>query len=428
MRHFRTYKLPSGALQLTVFIGVVIALLLAGLLLLAFTHRNFAYQSKAGIDVIKSCNDGIRYLKTERVVYFDTIYLPQPTEQKNRPVVKMLLSGWGLFRKASVVAVHRKKRFIKIALLGSALGEDRVALYLQETFKPLALAGATVINGDVTLPKMGVKPGYIAGNSFFGNELLHGYVGGSSQMLPVMESNYKKESNYYIQEYKPESYNQFISLQEKSLQLNSFAAPTKGFSSDKAIEIGDVKLQGNIIIRSAKAIKVTKEASLKDVILAAPVVEIVDGVKGTFQVFASQSIVCGKNCRLSYPSSLVLVAEPLITGLTFDRNRDKISIGENTIIKGCVVYLGSDEAKGYLPNIFLDPLATVAGEVFCNGNFELRGSVYGSVYTKQFVVNEGGTVYLNHLYNATIDAEKFSTHYVGLLFADKPKDVAKWLY
>ena len=294
MKRFRAYKLPSGALQLTVFIGVIIALLLAGLLLLAFAHRNFAYQSKAGIDVVKSCNDGIRFLKSERVVYFDTIYLPQPTEQKDRPVVKMQLSFWGLFAKASVVAVHRKKKFVKTALLGSTSGQDRVVLYLQETFKPLALAGATLINGDAALPKMGVKPGYIAGNSFFGDELLHGNIGESSQTLPLLERDLKKESRYYIGEYNPLSDKEFISISERGLQLNSFAAPTKGFSSDQAIELGNVKLQGNIIIRSAKAIKVTKQALLKDVILAAPVVEIADDVEGTFQVFASQSIIAEK--------------------------------------------------------------------------------------------------------------------------------------
>ena len=176
------------------------------------------------------------------------------------------------------------------------------------------------------------------------------------------------------------------------------------------------------------SIRVERSAHLNDVILAAPVVELEDGVEGNFQVFASRSIICRKNCRLDYPSVLVLTPKTQLQDEPFDRNRNKIIIEENSMIKGVVAYTSPNDDKGYRPNIFIDSKATVAGELYCKGNLELRGTIYGTVYTKQLVVNEGGTVYLNHLYNAIIDVQKLPERYVGLVFEDKLKDVLKWLY
>lgn len=429
MKHIRPYKLKSGALQLTVFIGVIIALILAGLLLLGYTHRSLTNRSKLGVAVIRSCDDGIGYLCATSPVSSDTITLRQPEEGVvEKPVIKMHLSYWGIYPKAIVTSTQRNKKFTKAALLGSTAKGERVALFLQETYKPLVVAGSTQIRGKAILPKMGIKPGYIAGNSFYGNELLDGAIGVSSETFPVLQADLQQQSTYYMEEYHPVTASEFVTLHEKRLERNSFTAGTKGYSSEQPVVLSDVKLQGNIIIRSAMSIRVERSAHLNDVILAAPVVELEDGVEGNFQVFASRSIICRKNCRLDYPSVLVLTPKTQLQDEPFDRNRNKIIIEENSMIKGVVAYTSPNDDKGYRPNIFIDPKATVAGELYCKGNLELRGTIYGTVYAKQLVVNEGGTVYLNHLYNAIIDVQKLPEQYVGLVFEDKLKDVLKWLY
>lgn len=429
MKHIRLYKLKSGALQLTVFIGVIIALILAGLLLLGYTHRSLTNKSKLSVAVIRSCDNGIGYLCATNSAYNDTITLEQPEGKLvEKPVVKMHLSNWGIFPKAVVTSTHHKQKFTKAALLGCTATGDRVALYLQETYKPLAVAGSTQIKGKAILPQMGVKPGYIAGNSFYGNELLNGTIAVSSETLPALQADLQQQAIYYLEEYHPVAASGFVRLHENKLQRNSFTADSKGYNSEQTVVLSDVKLQGNIVIRSATSIRVARSAQLHDVILAAPVVELEDGVEGNFQVFANRSIICGKNCRLNYPSALVLTPKLQLQGEPFDRNRNKITIEKNSIIKGVVAYIAPNDDKGYLANIFINSKATVAGELYCKGNLELRGAMYGTVYAKQLVVNEGGTVYLNHLYNAIIDVQKLPEQYVGLVFADKPKDVLKWLY
>src|SRR5690606_23241870 len=152
-------KVYSGALQFTIFISVIIALLLTGVILLISTHRYFSEQSKAIIDNIQLAETGINYLKLQPYPTPDTIALNVP-EVKNEQNINVHLSQWGIYEKAYVKTIHRKKVFIKCALLGSKIKkENRLSLYLAETNKPLMVVGNTRIDGNAALPQQGVRTG-----------------------------------------------------------------------------------------------------------------------------------------------------------------------------------------------------------------------------------------------------------------------------
>ena len=72
--------------------------------------------------------------------------------------------------------------------------------------------------------------------------------------------------------------------------------------------------------------------------------------------------------------------------------------------------------------------AKIKGQVYCNGNFEIKGTVSGSVYTKQFVANQSGSIFMNHIYNATIENQNIPMMYGGILLEQEPKTVLQWLY
>ena len=55
----------------------------------------------------------------------------------------------------------------------------------------------------------------------------------------------------------------------------------------------------------------------------------------------------------------------------------------------------------------LEGQSTVVGEIYCDKNFELSGTVKGSVLTKGFIANQFGSVYKNHIYNGKIIAGDF---------------------
>ena len=179
---------------------------------------------------------------------------------------------------------------------------------------------------------------------------------------------------------------------------NSFDKKTKVFQKNGVVELFQTTLKGNIIIESDSIIKVGNSAILEDIILIAPTVEIAEGFKGNAQVFATKKIDVAKNCKLNYPTSLVV----------FDAGeKGLISVSESSTVKGVVSYFKKNSKKEtYKANVFLGNNTVLSGELYSAGSLELRGQVHGSVYTNWFIVNQSGSVYMNHIYNGAIDSEK----------------------
>jgi cytoskeletal protein CcmA (bactofilin family) len=70
----------------------------------------------------------------------------------------------------------------------------------------------------------------------------------------------------------------------------------------------------------------------------------------------------------------------------------------------------------------------IKGQVYCQGNFELKGTVSGCVFTKQFISNTTGSIFVNHIFNGVIENENVPNIYGGIIFKKDKKAVLKWLY
>jgi len=423
------YKFKSGALQFTIFIAVIIALLLAGVVMLVSTHRYFIEQSKSLISNIQFADTGTAALLSTNNVSSDTLSLSLPDGNENQ-VVNVHLSHWGLFEKAYVKTMHRKNQFIKCSLLGSGINaSERPALYLQETFKPLAVIGNTRIEGKAFLPEQGIRPGNINGNSYYGTQLVYGNIEHSKTEMPKLKYDYRKQLFFYLSEYLPQTSNDFIALEGNDRVINSFKDPVKGLFSEKEIVLDNRKIYGNIIIRSATQITVKRTCDLRDVILAAPVIIIEDGVKGNFQAIADTSIKIGRECQLSYPTALILIEKQTPSMSPTDEFYNKIFIDKASVVRGSICFFKiKKDDNSFMVNTFIGEQASVKGEIYCEGNLELKGNVVGTVYTNQFVANEGGTIFVNHIYNGRISSTGLPDQFGGILFEDESKTVMKWLY
>jgi cytoskeletal protein CcmA (bactofilin family) len=419
-------KLKSGALQFAVFIAVLIALLLSGLLLYAYTFIYLKEQSKSAIESIQLLDSGMTALLEPTNTYNDTLTL-DCIESENH-IIKMHLSQWGIFEKAFVTSQHRRKKFTKVAILGSeSIANESPTLFLQESYNPLTLVGLTKIKGIAHLPSQGVKPGYIAGQSYFGTQLIDGEIKRSGEKLPKLNKNTLDELQFYSKRYKPLSELDFISLEGNTKIVNSFTEKTKGYFSVNPIVLENVNVTGNIIIKSDVLIRIKKTALLKDLILIAPSVEIEEGVSGSFQVIATKKITVAKNCKLNYPSALLLSQDG--NSIASDNIlENQIFIDEGTVIYGTVCYLQTKEGTDFKIHIGLEKSARIKGQVYCNGNFELKGTVSGTVCTKQFVANQAGSVYVNHIYEGVIENEHIPDVFGGILFENQRKTIMKWLY
>ena len=287
-------KIKSGALQLAVFISVLIALLLSGLLLYAYTFSYFKEQSRATIENIQLSNTAINHILKKSESSTDTISID--FLEKENQSIKTHISTWGIFEKVFIKTQHRKKIFTKTALIGSLIDADKSpTLYLQETYNPLTVVGNTKIAGKIFLPSQGVKSGYIAGESYYGSQLIYGNIERSGATLPPLNKNNVEMLLFYLKNYKSENQIDFINLSNTIKVVNSFKQKTKNNYSSKLIILENVELTGNIIIKSDTLIRIKKTALLKEVILVAPTIEIEEGVTGNFQAIASKKISVSKS-------------------------------------------------------------------------------------------------------------------------------------
>jgi cytoskeletal protein CcmA (bactofilin family) len=305
-----------------------------------------------------------------------------------------------------------------------------MALYMEDNNKPLVLVGNTTVKGLAFLPQRGVKSGNISGHSYYGSQLIYGNTK-TSKALPELVSETLQQlerisENIAIEEHR------FLDLNQSEVLENSFLQPYQLVYSPSSILLSHKTLTGHIIVQSHTEIVVENSANLKDVILVAPKITVQDGVKGAFQAFATESIYIGSNCYLGYPSALVVTIDGLQpetqpTSLAQELI-SPIHIQSDTVVKGAIVFTTNQPATTYEPHMVIDEKATVYGEVYCNANLELKGVVYGSVFTSNFIAKQFGSVYQNHLYNATIIVDSLQQEYVGLTFKDSKKDIIKWLY
>lgn len=425
-------KVYSGALQFTLFISVIIAILLAAVVILFYTHGFFLQQSKSFISTVQLADSGINNLKKQRGITLDTLEIPLPDTEINHSI-KAHLSHWGIYEKAFIKSQHKEKEFIKLSFLGSYKNAvERPTLYLKDKSKPLVVVGNATIRGKALLPERGIKTGSIKGKSYYGSQLVYGTVQQSTSNLPKLQYNYQDICNYYLKGFFPEQEN-FIPTVNNTVITNSFNNPVKGFVAKQTIILENTSLTGNIIIRSDKKIIIKNTAKLTDVIIAAPIIEVESGFKGNFQGIANDYIEVNNNVMLSYPTALVVLKNNTVSNINttnreYFRKKGKIYIGEYTTVKGTIIYLGQPSSNDYKTNIYIDDNAKVKGEIYCEGNLDLRGKVAGTAYVNLFVTNEGGSIFVNHLYNGSISSSELPEEFGGIIFENEPKTTVKWLY
>jgi len=420
------HKLKAGALQMTIFISVVIGLLLAAFIMFVHLHKRLDIQHGFIVEMVEDANRGIQYCLTNPMHTEDNISLDEDTLDYKS--IELDRKYWGLFEKVISTAKIKQGQYQKIALIGGAQAEkDRTALYLEDNNNSLVLVGDTKIKGLSFLPRKGVKRGSILGKSYYGTELIYGPQKTSAE-LPKIESRISNNLKSLIE--LDDSFNTDIVLDVNTnrYHVNSFLEPTKWIYSQSEIDLNQISLSGNIIVKSRSKIIVDHTAQLKDVILIAPEIAIGKEVKGNFQAIASKFISVGENSNLAYPTALVLIEEQHTTQTDKPSNRPQIMIGRGSEVNGVVLFEGVPNKNRSRVNVDLNKGATISGELYCNQNLELRGHVYGSVFTNNFITKQSDYIFQNHIYNGQINIDKLPSQYVGIPFNKSKKGVLKWMY
>ena len=420
-------KIKAGALQFVLFIGVVIILLLLTFVSLSHAHALFGKKTDLLIHTVKRTNLGLDYAMKTNMGLYDTITLQIQIE--GQIDLKGVKEFWGVFEKYTVVSTSKKNRFVKSALVGKSIVNGLPALYLKDNKRPMIITGDAQIIGDVFLPEQGIKPGNIAGNSFYGSNMVSGQQQRSSAQLPKLNNSLRQHIEGLSNNSFPKASDEVLSISNGMVLANSFKMPTKIIYGE-TINLSGVSLTGNIIVKAGRKIIVDPSSYLKDVVLLAPEISIRNKVVGSFQAIAEEQITVGKNCNIGYPSALVVSQKSSNTGLRNKNQVPNIFVDSKTLFKGIIAYLGTAQEQQFSPQIKINDNSTIWGELYCEQNLELKGEVIGSVTTNAFMALEGGSIYQNHLYNGKINSRLLPPQYVGFILEgeNEKKEICKWLY
>ncbi|MCH2229628.1 MAG: hypothetical protein MK105_04725 [Crocinitomicaceae bacterium] len=296
--------------------------------------------------------------------------------------------SWGGFEVVNAITQHKNRVVQKSVMIGSVAKKEMPCLYLPDYRQAIKLCGETKIEGDVYMSKRGFERGHISGAPFSGDKLIYGKQLRAKKSLP----NLKDRDFDILNELK-----NGIDLDNLPQDSTfSFMERTTVFRSNSSAEITQ-NLQGNILLFAKDSLVIKSSASLRNVLLVAPVIRFEKGFTGNVQAIAEHRIVCEERVFLKYPSTLILNEK---SG-AINRDQSKIELKNNAKVLGGVLL--TSEHPNYRRQVHLDVQnAFVAGLIYNQGETQFIGELVGSLYTSKLILNHGGGTYSGHLLNAKI--------------------------
>jgi cytoskeletal protein CcmA (bactofilin family) len=335
-------------------------------------------------------------------------------------IVRLSKKSWGIYDIISAYASLKDKPISRSGLFGELINSNDPALYMPDLGLNLSLSGSTKVIGTVHSPSGIIRKGSIEGQPFIYDNVTEGVVKAANKTLPKFDTIVAKKIDELFDNINPEiSLSQIESADNLPIE-NIFENPEITCFDEPDALISNLAFKGKIIICAPGSILVDNSSSLEDVILIARKIIIDEGFSGSFQAFALDSIIVGPNVALKYPTTLCISAVDNYASST----RPVISIGANTFINGCVI-LNSPSDKSML---VVNENSTITGQVYCDGDVDLKGKIYGSLYCTHFSFAIGRSTYVNHLLNAEINMNKLPDGFCGFLVGEKPstRGLIRW--
>ncbi|MBI9034080.1 MAG: hypothetical protein JEZ03_06395 [Bacteroidales bacterium] len=393
----------ASALIYTLIVLVIITVIISSLIMY-FHYENLYYQRMvmqnrmqdnviSGFDLVGENPDIVSYGQSIEFNLYD-----DPLD-----VIHISREQWGLFDLVSIFASHQNDTVMKSALMGDFLARnDSLALYLPGKGYPLKICGDSRVEGFCYLPKSGIRGVSVEGRYYSNDTILHGISQISEQQLPQFTKELKVQQfidDVFSSSTSAEEYN--VSDPNSSKLTNEYHQPIKILYSSESICIENVEMKGKILLVSDQSVLIRNTAKLNGIIVYAPQIEIESGFTGSLQVFCKHLISIQENVTLEYPS-LLYCSNP---------NQDEeyvINIGSQSLIAGAVIATASE--KG----VFMDTDSHVYGQVYSNGNFYHKGSVYGQVYCDLLYYQSLSSIYKNLMMDSEINRSFLPPEYVGI--------------
>ena len=415
--------LRANALIIVILIALTIGIFSSSLILIAYhsrlhTHKNLLLNKlelnlQSGVNLLLSGYDSLPYNETLYVDLFE--------KEEDSLLIKKL--PWGLFEVAVINSFSNKSSVSKTILYGYKPDSiSSSAIYVLDEKRQLNIGGETKIRGTAYVSEYGVQKDFSHGH-YKGDTLIYGRIKKSNDTLPALNKGMVK----YLEEFFADStflqkgFEIKTELHSDSINI-SFMENTIVELHTSECRLEGKKYTGNIIIYSAVSVTIPSNTRLDNIMIFAPLIKVESGFEGNAQLFATDSIIIGKRCRLNYPSGLGLFKN------SFKIGTPTIVIEEGAVVSG-IVFTHQSVKDMNETMISIKKNSRIEGQIYGDGYVELKGKVLGNVICKRFRMITPGGVYDNLLLNASIDNTKMHKYFVGsgLSKSKNEKGIIKWL-
>lgn len=314
--------------------------------------------------------------------------------------INLTVKKWGVFDVLCQQSVTGRDTLKRNILFG--VKDSLPALQLSSVSKGIGMVGNSSITGDIKMQSSRIYPAFIGTNYFTGPYLHKGKILEPETSLTQgifsekvyqnwsdnIDSIVKIADTLFIDEILNQT-------EKKGYYYHSFTEETKWLPFEELSKINrGISLGGNIIIGSGTGVVIDSRLNLEDCLVVAPKVLISGTQEGSFQVFASDSIVLESGVHLKYPSGLVLM--PKLFGIA--QSSGKIIINENVSFEGYIRCEGVASEVSFLDNCKMKGIVDVEGLVSPRGEFE------GCISARSLIYRTPSGVYENILYNTKIQS------------------------
>jgi hypothetical protein len=404
-------RMKGGALYIAVMISVMIGVLLSLLMLLSrYTQRHvtgFVQSSQ----LYYNLSSAFQLAQSE---YFTSVNNDRWIKNSfNDDSIRVKKYRWGAYYLINAQTKNRHRTLSQSGLYGTAMASD-TGLVISDNSRPVGLSGSVVFKSNCYLPKAGIKPAYIEGQSYNAAPGNAGFTKSSPAVLPEVLNTLISELRNQQSDFDP--HDSIVSFLPKGYN--------RTFSQGTVVwQMSNLKLSGMDLKNNVKLIcqevEIDSSCHFENILLICNKVRFKSGFKGKIHVIAKDSVIVENQSDLNYPSSLVLL--PSNENATALRH---ITFGENCRFFGGILAL-SDVSTSTAPRVLvkLNAKSEVNGLIYTNNYIHLEGKINATVFSDKLLLQTPSAVYENHILSCEIDPRKYAHALIVPLIFKKTSDL-----
>lgn len=299
--------------------------------------------------------------------------------------VRLARRPWGLFE---VLSVTTSDGFNRTCLLGASepfTRGVRAGFYYTGSGAGLTLAGNTNLQGVLHMPRQGFTFGQMQSVFFSGEKPSTDSIKTSDTEFPLGAEAVRERVAALLSSTTPGKQIEFTD----SLQ-NSFKSPFP-----VTIDAGSGVLTNCIfhdyVMLTGDELYISSSCELRNVVVVARKVVVEDGVEGSAQIFARDSVLVGEGVALEYPSGIY-------SGLYAE-------LAEGSTVDGFMMCGFDGEKNTRQANMKKAVTSTVRGLVYVRGVSQVQGIITGSAFLEESNYYAPYGFYRNIMYDASVLAD-----------------------